>query len=74
MEVFCKAGIRKILKLTPVSESSFDVSGLRSATLPKKRLQRRYLSVNFAKFLKTPFSYKTAPVTVSEQQPASGEI
>ena len=36
------------------------VAGLRSATLLKKRLWHRCFPVNFAKFLKTPFSHNTS--------------
>ena len=35
-------------------------TGLRPATLLKKRLWHRCFSVNFAKFLRTPFSQKTS--------------
>ena len=43
--------IRKIHRKTPVPES---------ATLLKKRLWRRCFPVNFAKFLRTPFSQNTS--------------
>ena len=32
----------------------------------KKRLQHRLFPVKFAKFLRTPFFYRTAPVAASE--------
>ena len=51
-------------------ESLFDkVVGLRSATLLKKRLWHRCLPVNFAKFLRTSFFYRTPLVTASGQVP-----
>ena len=38
-------------------------AGLRPATLFKQRLWHRYFFlVNFAKFLRTPFSYRTPPL------------
>ena len=42
------------------------VSGLRPSTLLKKRLRRRCFSMNFEKFLRTRFFYRTPPVAVSE--------
>ena len=36
------------------------VAGLRPATLLKKRLWHRYVPVNFAKFLRTPFLQNTS--------------
>ena len=39
---------------------------LRPATLRKKRFQHWYFSVNFAKFLRTTFFYKTPLVAASE--------
>ena len=55
-EMFCKNGVLKNLaKLT----------GLRPEGVLKKRLQHRCFPVNFAKFLRTPFSYRTLPVANS---------
>ena len=52
----CSQKFRKIHKKTPLPESLFNkVSGLRPATVLKKRLWHRCFPVNFAKFLKTPF-------------------
>ena len=42
------------------------VSGLRPSTLLKKRLRRRCFSMNFEKFLRTRFFYRTPPVAASE--------
>ena len=39
-----------------------NVAGLKPATLLKNRLLHRCFPLNFAKFLKTPFSYRTPPV------------
>ena len=42
------------------------VTGQRPATLLKKRLWHRSFPVNFAKFLRAPFFYRTPPVAASE--------
>ena len=60
-EVFCKKRFSekfcKIHRKAPVPESFFNkVDGMRAATLLKRRLWHRCLPVNFAKFLRTPFS------------------
>ena len=60
-EVFCeKRNSWKFRKIPGkwLCQSLFfnKVAGLRSATLLKKRLWRRYFPGNFAKFLRTPFS------------------
>ena len=62
-EVFCVKGcsykFHKIHRKTPVPEPLFNkVTGLRPATLLKKRLRRRCFPVNFVKFIKIPF-YRT---------------
>ena len=59
-EVFCKKSVLKnFVKFTGkhLCQSPIynEVAGLRPATLLKKRLWERYFSVNFAKFLRTPF-------------------
>ena len=59
-EVFCEKGVlRNFAKFTGkhLCKSLFfnKVAGLRPATLLKKRLWHRCFSVNFAKFLRTPF-------------------
>ena len=59
-EVFCKKSVLKnFAKFTEkhLCQSLFfnKVAGLRPATLLKKRLWHRCFSVNFAKFLRTPF-------------------
>ena len=55
-----KGVLRNFAKFTGkhLSQSLFlnKVAGLRSATLLKKRLRHKCLPVNFAKFLRTPFS------------------
>ena len=50
LEVFCKKGVRKIHRKTPVPESQ-----ARPATLLKKSLWHRCFPVNFVKFLRTLF-------------------
>ena len=54
-----KGVLRNLTKLTgkQMCQSLFvnKVAGLKSAVLLKKRLWHRYLPVNFAKFLSTPF-------------------
>ena len=45
--------------------SSF-LKNLRSATVLKKSLWYRCFTVNSAKFLRTPFFYRTPPVSASE--------
>ena len=42
------------------------VAGLRPAILLKKRLWHRCFPVNFVKFLRTPFFYRTPLVVASE--------
>ena len=64
-EVFCEKRcskkFRKNHRKTPVPESLFyKVSGLRPATLSKKRLRHRCFPVNFVKFLRTPFLQNTS--------------
>ena len=59
-DVFCKEGVlRNFAKFTvkQMCQSLIfnTVAGLRPATLLKKRLWHRCFSVNFAKFLRTPF-------------------
>ena len=44
------------------------VAGLRPATLLEKRLWHRFFSVNFAKFLRTPFSQNTSSALAQEKQ------
>ena len=45
-----------------------------SATLLKKRLWHRCFPVNFAKFLRTPFFYRTPLVAVSEGAITESEL
>ena len=64
-EVFClKLVLRNFEKFTGkhTCESLFfnKVAGLRPATLLKKRLWHRCFLVNFANFLRTPFSHNTS--------------
>ena len=64
-EVFCKkAVIRNSTKFTGnhLRQSLFfnKVAGLRPAALLKKRLWNRCFSVNFARFLRTPFLQNTS--------------
>ena len=59
-EVFCKRGVLKNLATFRGKHLCWSlffnkVAGLRHAALVKKRLQHRCFSVNFAKFLRTPF-------------------
>ena len=70
LQRFCKKGVlkkfHKIHLKTPVSESLFNrVSGLRPASLLKKRLQHRCFQVNFAKFLRTPFLQNTSVISLT---------
>ena len=61
-EVFCKKGVlRYMAKFTGkrLCQSLF-FSGLKPATLLKKRLWHRYFSVNFTKYLRTPFLQNTS--------------
>ena len=61
-EVFCKKGVlRYMAKFTGkhLCQSLF-FSGLRPATLLKKRLWHKYFSVNFTKCLRTPFLQNTS--------------
>ena len=51
-EMFCQNGLLKSLRPRP-------------ATLLIKRLQQRCFLVNFAKFLRTTFFYRTSPVAAS---------
>ena len=54
------------LLFNKVSGLFFDkVEGIRPATLLKKRLWRRCFHVNFVKFLRTPFFYRTPLVAAS---------
>ena len=59
-----KSFLRNLAKFTGklLCQSLFfnKVAGLRSATLLKKRLWQRCFLVNFAKFLRTPFSQNTS--------------
>ena len=69
-EVFYKKGVlRNFAKFTGkhLCQSLFfnKVAGMRTATLLKKRLWHRCFPLNFAKFLKKPFSYRTPPVADS---------
>ena len=51
---------------TCVGISFFDkFADLRPATLLKERLQHRCFPVNFVKFLRAPFFYRTSPVAAS---------
>ena len=64
-EGFCKKrGLKQFHKIhlkAPVLESLFNrVSGMRHATLLKKRLRRRCIYVNFVKFLRTSFLQNTS--------------
>ena len=52
------AGFHKKWSKNTAKKAPF--TGLRPATLLKKRLWHRCFSVNFAKFLRTPFSQKTS--------------
>ena len=70
-EVSCKiGGLRNFAKFTEkrLCQSLFfnKVTGLRPATLLKKRFWHRYFPVNFAKISKNPFFYRTPPVAASE--------
>ena len=55
------------LKISKNSKENSCV-GLRPATLLKKRLQHRCFPVNFVKYLRTPFLYRTRPVAASWNQ------
>ena len=56
----------KIHLKTPMLESYFSrVSGLRAATLLKKRFQHRCFQVNFMKFLRTPFLQNTSVICLT---------
>ena len=68
--LFCTKGVlRNFTKFTGKHQcqSLFlnKVAGLMSATLLKKRLWHRCFPVNFAKFLRTAFLYRTPLVTAS---------
>ena len=70
-EVLCKRGaLKNFAKFTEkrLCQSLFfnKVTGLSPATLLKKKLWHRCFPVNFAKFLRTPFFYRTPPVIASD--------
>ena len=73
-EVFCEKGVlRNFSKFTGnhLCQSLFfnKVAGLRPATLLKNRLWHKCFSVNFAKFLRTPFLTEHLPwLLFSENQ------
>ena len=58
---WCSSKFFKFPRKTSVLESD-KVTG----NFVKKRLQHRLFPVKFAKFLRTPFFYRTAPVAASE--------
>ena len=64
-----KGVLRNLAKFTgkDLCQSLFfnKVSGLRPATLLKKRLWHRYFPVNFVKFLRIPFFNKIRPVAAA---------
>ena len=70
---FKKAVLRNFAKFTGkhLCQSLFfiKVTGLRPATLSKKRLWHRCFPVNYAKFLRTPFIHKTPLVAASDRNP-----
>ena len=48
-------------------ESFFDkIAGVQDCNFIKKSLKHRWFPVNFAKFLRTPFFYRTPPVSASD--------
>ena len=58
-----------------VPESFFNkVAALRPATLLKRRLWHRYFSVNFPKFLRTPFFTEHLWTTASEEFAFFGNV
>ena len=70
LKVFCKKGVlgnfTNFIGTHLCQRLSFNkVSGLRPATLLKKSLWHRCFPVNFVKFLRTPFFYRTPPVAAS---------
>ena len=70
-EVLCKKGVlRNFTKFTGknlcLSLFFNKVTDLRPATLSKKRLWHRRFPVNFVKFVRTPFFYRTPLVAASE--------
>ena len=69
-EVFCKKGfLINFAKFTGkhlCQSLFFNSSVLRLATLLKKSLWHMCFPVNFTKFLRTPFFYRTLPVAASE--------
>ena len=70
-KVFCKRGVLKnFANFTGrhLCQNLFlnKIAGLRPATLLKKRLWHRCFPVNFLKFLKNTFSYRTPPVAASD--------
>ena len=70
-EVFCKKGVfenfaKFIGKHLWQSIFINKVAGLRLATLLRKRLWHRWFPVNYAKFLRTPFIYRTPPEAASD--------
>ena len=81
--MFFKIDVKKLRKFhrkTPLLESLFNkVAGLEACYFIKKRLQRRYFSVVFVKFLITPFSTehlwwlllkKSKPTIIHSKKPA----
>ena len=69
--MFCKKGVHtNFAKFTGkhLCQRLFfnKVAGLRPETLLKKSFWHRCFSVNFAKFLKTPFFNRAPPVAASE--------
>ena len=69
-EGFCKKGVlkkfHKVHLKTPALASLFNrVSGLRSATLLKNKLQHWCFQVNFVKFLRTPFLQNTSVICLT---------
>ena len=69
-EVFCKKGVlRNFAKLTGkhlCQSPLFNKVAGSAATLFLKKLWRRCFTVNFTKFLRAPFFYRTLPVTASD--------
>ena len=62
----CSQKFGKIHEKTPGASLFFNkVAGLRPAILLKRRLWHRCFPMNFAKFLRTPFFYRTPPVAAS---------
>ena len=68
-EVFCKKSVLRNFTNTCARVSfliNLQASGLRPATLLKKKLWHSRFPVNFVKFPGTPFFYRTPPLTVSD--------